>query len=122
MAVDLAWRDAVRAACDPVFASADVDFRWNGHSDFGVGSAPTLLWEADPLQFAARYPDGRIEESYGEGWPAPCIDYWVYIDPVSMTARLNVEGWGGPDPVVELTGDGVVDGQLLAAAFAEILR
>ena len=29
MAVDLTWRDAVRAVCEPVFVSTDVGFQWN---------------------------------------------------------------------------------------------
>src|SRR3712207_8830332 len=38
---------------------------------------PALLWEAEPARFAARYPDIRIEDSYGDQWPdVSCIDYW----------------------------------------------
>lgn len=116
---DLAWRDAVRAACDPVFEAADAGFVG---SRGGTGDPPTLLWEADPLRFAARYPDSGIEQSYGEQWPAPCIDYWVYVDPGRMTARLSVEGWHGRDLTLELTGDGSVDGPRLATTFAEMLQ
>lgn len=119
MTVDLAWLDAVRTACDPVFAAADAGFEWNEHFD---ADRPTLLWEADPTRFAARYSDSRLERSYGDQWPPPCIDYWVYVDPVRMTARLSVEGWNLPDTTLDLTGDGAVDGQLVAAAFAAVLR
>ena len=90
MAVDLTWHDAVRAACEPVFASADVGFVWN-LATFD-DAQPTLLWEADPERFAVRYPDSGIERSYGDQWPPPCIDYWVYVDPETMVARLSVEG------------------------------
>ncbi len=120
MAVDLTWRDAVRDACEPVFASADVGFVWNRATFDAV--QPTLLWEADPERFAARYPDSGIERSYGEQWPPPCIDYWVYVDPETMVARLSVEGWSVSEHIVELSGDGRTDGQLLATAFAAILR
>jgi hypothetical protein len=121
MAVDLTWRDAVRAACEPVFAAADVGFEWNESFAFDREN-PALLWEADPARFAARYPDSEIEEGYGEQWPPPCIDYWVYVDPVEMTARLSTEGWSGLNEAVSLTGDGSQDGHVMAARFGAILR
>jgi hypothetical protein len=71
---------------------------------------------------AARYPDSRIEDSYGDDWPGvPCVDYWIYVDPTTMTARLSVEGWSRPDDAIDLTGDGRVDGARLASEFAHIL-
>jgi hypothetical protein len=80
------------------------------------------LWEAEPALFAARYPDSRIEDSYGDQWPGVfCIDHWIYVDPVTMTACLSVEGWSGTDESVDLTGDGRVDGRHLASEFAHIL-
>jgi len=122
MAVDLAWRDAVRAACEPVFEAAGAGFRWNEKLVFDE-QYPSLLWEADPSRFAARYPDSGIEQSYGDQWPPPCIDYWVYVDPRELTARLSVEGWNADsDGSLELTGDAALDGPCLAAAFAAILR
>ena len=90
MAVDLTWHEAVRDACEPVFASVDVGFVW--HRATFDAPQPTLLWEADPERFAARYPDSGIERSYGDQWPPPCIDHWVYVDPETMVARLSVEG------------------------------
>ncbi len=121
MPVDVAWRDAVRAACEPVFAAADVGFRWNDYVTFDA-KHPALLWEAEPALFAARYPDSRIEESYGDEWPGvTCIDYWIYVDPVTMTARLSVEGWRDPDEALDLTGDGAEDGRRLASELAQIL-
>lgn len=120
MTVDLAWHDAVRGACQPVFVSADVGFVWSGGRFDAV--RPTFLWEADPERFAARYPDSGIERRYGDQWPPPCIDYWVHVDPATMVARLSVEGWNVRDQTVNLTGDGPSDGQLLATSFAATLR
>jgi hypothetical protein len=121
MTVDVVWLDALRAACDPVFAAADAGFEWNEHVHFDA-DRPTLLWEADPARFAARYPDSRIERSYGDQWPPPCIDYWLHVDPVRMTARLSVEGWDLSDTTLDIAGDGSMDGQAVAAAFAAVLR
>jgi hypothetical protein len=115
------WRDAVRAVCDSVFAAAAVGFEWNSGSTWDTDH-PALLWEADPLLFAARYPDSGIEDSYGDQWPAPCIDYWVYVDPDSSTAHLAVEGFSEPDRDLALSGDGARDGAMLAEVFASILR
>lgn len=120
MTVDPAWLEAVREACEPVFASADVGFV-GSKSNF-VADRPTLVCEADPDRFAARYPDSGIERSYGDQWPPPCIDYWVYVDPVAMEARLSVEGWTSRDQIVDLSGHGPSDGQLLATSLAAILR
>jgi hypothetical protein len=116
-----AWRDAVRTGCDSVLVAADVGFEWNSSATYDPDH-PALLWEADPLLFAARYPESGIERSYGDQWPAPCLDYWVYVDPVGRTARLSVEGFPEPDGLLSLTGDGARDGALLASVFAEILR
>jgi hypothetical protein len=120
MTIDLGWFGLVRAACDPVFDAADAGFSWN-ESGFSTANH-TMLWEADALVFAARYPDSRVEESYGDSWPPPCIDYWVHVDPSRLTARLDVEGWSGDVRVLQLTGSGGTDGRLLARAFGEILR
>jgi len=121
MAIDLAWWDAVRAACDPVFAAADAGFDWAGPRTFDADH-PSMLWEADAERFAARYPDSGIEQSYGDQWPAPCIDYWVYVDPGARSADLSVEGWRLGRETIPLTGDGTHDGRVLATRFAEILR
>lgn len=121
MTVNVAWRDAVRAACEPVFAAADAEFQWNGWVAFDA-EHPALLRDAEPARFAARYPDSRIEDSYGDEWPGvSCIDYWIYVDPLTMTARVSVEGWNRPDETVDLTGDGRVDGRRLVSEFAQIL-
>jgi hypothetical protein len=71
---------------------------------------------------AACEPDSGIERSYGEQWPPPCLDYWVYVDPETRQARLSVEGWGTPDQTLGLRGVASVDGRLLSTAFAAVLR
>lgn len=68
-AFDQRWADAVCSVCDPVFASADVGFVRQIQSDPADGLVQALLWEADPLRFAERYPDSRIVDSYGDEWP-----------------------------------------------------
>jgi hypothetical protein len=121
MTLNVAWRDAVRAACEPVFAATDAGFKWNSSFAFDA-EHPALLWEAEPARFAARYPDSRIEDSYGDQWPGvTCLDYWIYVDPATMTARLSVEGWSATEQAVDLTGDARVDGGRLASEFAHIL-
>ena len=113
--IDEAWLSVVSGWCDPVFEAADAGFAVNQRG-------PTaLLWEADPEAFVRRYPDSRVEDSYGDSWPAPCLDYWAYLEPESGRARLSVEGWNLPDVVVELTGHAELDGAHLAAVFARIL-
>ena len=119
--VDVTWRDAVRLRCEPVFLAADVDFRWND-TVWSAGPQPALLWEADPVRFASRYPESRVQEAYGDQWPPPCIDYWIYVDPAEMTARLSGEGWHGMQDVFDLTGEGAVDGTMLAARLSQILE
>ena len=116
MAIDAGWFDAVRAACDPVFEAADAGFDWN-ESAFSDGEEPTLLWEADPVPFAARYPQLEMEESYGDQWPPPCIDFWVTVSRSDQTASLDLEGFRDPAQPVALTGDGSVDGARLAGIF-----
>ena len=67
MTVDLAWRDAVREACEPALVSADVGFVWNA-MNFNADQ-PNLLWEADPERFArpvdVRWGAPRL-------WRSPC--------------------------------------------------
>ncbi len=120
MTYDSAWFDAVRRTCGPVFTAAG--FTFNSAGPDPSGTQGFLLWEAEALDFAARYPDSGIEESYGpEQWPARCIDYWTYLDRPGH-ARLCYEGWGFSDELVPLTGDPDADAAALAAAWARILR
>jgi hypothetical protein len=119
---DAEWAVAVCAVCDPVFAAAAVGFVRQQLPDYGGDVVPALLWEAEPARFAERYPDSGIVRSYGDQWPAPCIDYWVYVDAADGQARLSVEGWSLGQLSMGLTGDGPRDGLALAEAFARILR
>ena len=107
--------------CDPVFASAEVEFVRQIHRK-PDGEVHALLWEADPALFAMRYPDSGIVESYGDQWAdVHCIDYWVYLD-IEGQARLSTEGWQEVDDLLVLSGDGVADGVLIGTAIARILR
>jgi hypothetical protein len=120
---DRRWVEAVCLVCDRVFESADVGFTRQVSMDASVGFVMSLLWEADPIRFAARYPDSHIIESYGvEQWPAYCIDYWIYVEANTRQARLSVEGWKLSEQTVDLTGDGASDGITLGAIMAGILR
>lgn len=114
------WLDAVVAACDPVFEAADVGFARQVMRD--GDAVQSILWEAEAVEFAERYPDSGIIESYGDQWPAPCIDYWVYVDSDDGTAHLSVEGWGLTEKAVPLSGDGAADGRAIASIMAGILR
>lgn len=122
VALDQTWADATCAVCDPVFEAAGVGFlRQIMHDDGGVAVA-ALLWEADPLRFAKRYPDSGVIYSYGDQWPPPCIDYWVYLDADAQEARLSVEGWNLREQLLPLTGDGTRDGLVIGAWLAQTLR
>ncbi|WP_438854528.1 hypothetical protein [Agromyces sp. M3QZ16-3] len=119
------WIAAVTKECDPVFDAADVGFvRQVGHGP--DQQARYILWEATPALFAAKYPESRIIEEYGENqWPkVHCIDYWVYLnEPEQDQCRLSFEGWWGEDVIViDLTGNGTADGKAIAAEYARILK
>ena len=123
-ALDDAWAEAVCGICDPVFAAADVGFKRRVRAEPRRGIV-SLLWEADPERFAARYPESGIVESYGDQWPqVTCIDFWVYVDGPARQARTSTEGWSSDqdEPALALTGDGARDGLLIAAVMAGILR
>jgi hypothetical protein len=125
MTFDGEWVAAVRRWCDPVFEAADCGFEYNGtgFDGEGDGRVTSLLWEASPERFAARYPDSSIVEDYGpEHWPPLCIDYWVYVDATAASAELSVEGWSHWPTPIPLTGDGDVDGRVLADRFAGFLQ
>ena len=108
------WYRRVRAWCDPVFVAADCGFEWSGQNG-------ALLWEADPHEFATKYPDSRIAESYGGDLAGVhCIDYWVYLD-TPGSARVSVEGWDLPELLIQLRGWPDADGRALAAIFGRIL-
>jgi len=115
---DASWASAVRAVCDPVFDAADAAFVAQVMMRDDVTDA--LLWEALPERFAARYPDSWAVESYGTGWPPPCLDFWVYVRADTRRAELRPDGVG-EDVVVALSGDGVTDGLTIAREFARML-
>jgi len=74
-----------------------------------------------PRRFAERYPDSRIVDSYGDEWPPPCIDYWVYLERDARQVRISAEGWGYVDDVLDMSGEGVLDGIGIGNAMAHIL-
>lgn len=117
---DTDWVTTVRSLCDPVFDSANVRFVAQVMMRGTVADA--LLWEADPEQFAERYPDSQIVDSYGSQWPPPCIDYWVYVKAGEKRAQLCPEGSDELQIDVDLSGDGTRDGLAIGREFARILR
>ncbi|GAA4082005.1 hypothetical protein ACFFOS_28015 [Nocardioides kongjuensis] len=85
-AYDVEWADQVREMCDPIFNAAQVGFECQLLGVSEAGTVGGLLWEADPAQFAAKYPDSGIVETYGSDWESTsCIDYELTID----DARFN---------------------------------
>lgn len=115
------WTAIVCRRLDALFGSVDAGFTRHSPQQPETGLVGDMLWEADALRFAERFPGSGIEESYGPQWPAPCIDYWVYVDVASREARLSTEGWSAEAQVIELSGDGAADGDRLAEALAGIL-
>jgi hypothetical protein len=119
---DRRWAEVVCGLCDPVFAAADVGFERQISEEPGLG-VTAMLWEADPHLFEEKYPDSGIAESYGDQWPAPCIDFWVYVDGRRRQARTSTEGCADQDvDALPLTGDGVKDGVAIGSVMACILR
>lgn len=116
------WSRTVCERLDALFERADAGFSRSLPERLEPGVVGDMLWEADAETFAERYPDSGIVESYGSGWPAPCIDYWVYVDLETRRATLSTEGWSADDPEIELSGDGTTDADRLADALAKILR
>ena len=86
------WANQVVALCDPVFTAADVEFEYTISTE-PDGTVTSLLWEANPRKFAARYPDSGVVEAYGDQWAdTHCIDFWATFEDPAY-ARVNVEGW-----------------------------
>jgi len=91
------------------------------------------LYEADPLDFVRRYPRSRLEESYGDQWPPPCVDLWLKFDWDAGRAELDLEGFevlddlhasgheGLAQRVTELSGDVNEDARMIARALALVL-
>ena len=115
------WSAAVCAVLDTLFLGSSAGFSRTAPAQPRPNVVEDLLWEADPVRFAERYPDSGVVASYGGLWPPPCIDYWVCVEAPTHRARLSTEGWGLEHPTVELTGRGAVDAARLASILREIL-
>jgi hypothetical protein len=115
------WTVAVCAVLDALFLGASAGFSRTARAQPRPGVVEDLLWEADPVLFAERYPESGVVASYGGQWPPTCIDFWVYVDAPTRRAVLSTEGEGAQPPPVELTGRGGVDAARLAAVLGEIL-
>ena len=59
----------VRAACDPVFESADFGFL--ARVMMREDTVDAVLWEADPVRFAGRYPDSEVPGRASRSCRAP---------------------------------------------------
>lgn len=116
------WALIVCRRLDGLFEATGAGFSRSIPQDLTPGWLDSMLWEADPLQFAERYPDSGIVESYGIQWPAPCIDYWVYVDVEARLATLSIEGWIVDPETITLTGDGAVDAEVLHEILARALK
>jgi len=116
------WADDVCRLCDPVFELADVGFVRQTSRGPASGVISSLLWEADPIRFAERYPDSGIIDTYGPEWPPPCIDCWVLVESGERRAEISGEGWSFADEVIDLSRDGVRDGLSIGRVMATILR
>lgn len=51
-----------------------------------------VVYEAEPLDFLRRCPQSRLDESYGDQWPAPCIDLWLNFYRDARRIELELEG------------------------------
>ncbi len=116
------WSAIVCGRLDALFESADAGFSRSLPQQPVTGLVGDMLWEADSLRFTERYPDSGIVESYGPQWPAPCIDYWVYVDVESRRATLSTEGWSTELQEIELSGTGAEDANRIGEVLAGILR
>ena len=121
-AFDPDWSAVVCGRLEALFESTDAGFSRTLPREPVSGLVENLLWEADPLRFVERFPDSGVVESYGDQWPAPCIDYWVYVDEGSRTATLSVEGWSFACEEIALSGDGLRDAERLHRAMAAFLQ
>lgn len=109
------------ALLDALFGRAAAGFSRSTPAQPRDGVVEDMLWEADPLSFAERYPDSGIHAAYGEQWPPPCIDYWVYVDAELRQALISTEGWSAKPQPVHLTGNGPSDARRIGVILAVIL-
>ncbi len=110
-------------------------FTWNesGHSTQADGRVSSVLYEAAPLDFVSRYPDSRLQDSYGDQWPPPCVDLWLKFDWDEKRTDLDLEGFDvdgrlqslGHAAVAiratRLTDDADEDARMIATALALVL-
>jgi len=116
------WSAIVCRRLDALFESTNAGFARSSPAHLMTGVVDDMLWEANPIPFAERYPDSGIVESYGDQWPAPCIDYWVYVDVQSRLATLSTEGWSVDNQEIALSGIGAEDADRLHEPLARILQ
>jgi hypothetical protein len=122
MGFEPGWSVEVCQRLDELFAAAQAGFSRSLPASPTIGWVGDMLWEAEPLRFHERYPDSGIAESYGPQWPAPCIDYWVYVDVASRRATISTEGWNAGRKTLPLSGKGTEDAEALRGILAGILR
>lgn len=116
------WSAIVCRRLDTLFDSTCAGFSRSSPAQPVTGVVGDMLWEADPIRFAERYPDSEIVDSYGDQWPPPCIDYWVYIDVDARLATLSTEGWSHDDQEIALSGKALEDADRMHEHLAPILQ
>lgn len=115
---EVKWLAIVCGRLDCLFEATGAGFSRSMPGEPVDEQVGDMLWEADPMRFAERYPESWIVESYGDQWPAPCIDYWIYIDVDSRRATFSIEGFDVDPESVALTGDGSQDAERLRKVLA----
>ena len=71
------------------------------HAGFELSSAVTtadlkivgVVYEADPADFARRYPQTGLDEDWGDEVPNTCVDLWVKFHFDTRRTELQVEGF-----------------------------
>ena len=115
------WSSIVCGSLDRIFLRASAGFQRTAPETFTKGVVGDMLWEAEPVRYAERYPDSGVVESYGGQWPPVCIDYWVYVDTSAGRALVSIEGWDTEPQSVDLTGHGLVDAGRIGGILEGIL-
>lgn len=122
MGFESEWSTIVCRRLDALFDSTNAGFTRSSPEQPMPGVVDDMFWEANPIRFAERYPGSGIVESYGDQWPAPCIDYWIYVDVHAGVATLSTEGWSVDRQEVRLSGIGDEDADRLHQRLARILE
>lgn len=122
---------ALRLWVDPVLAEAGFE-----QSSFVITEDEQMIgvvYEADPVDFLRRYPQSGLDESYGDQWPAPCVDLWlkfyrdvrrieVDLEGIEVLDQLRASGQDAlAERVTQLSGDLDADAQVIADALARVL-